>query len=1456
MTSQPGHHEVITPALPKGGGAIQSIGTGWGAVGMTGQASFDIPLPLSPGRAYTPSLSLSYRSTLGNGPFGMGWGLSVAAIVRNTLKGVPSYTEQDGFISASGEEIHPQRNAQGALISSSVTEYNGVKLSVPHTVVRYFPRVESTFDRIEHWSSHTDAGGFWLVQGADGTVHFYGKTHEARCTDPNAREHVAQWLLQESLSPHGEHIYYQYKSEPDTPHNSQPRDFRAQRYLARVCYANLKALGNLMLWTRDAAPDRQWHFELLLDYGERATELTAQPTYTEHQPWLSRQDPFFSYAYGFELGSQRLCQQILMFHYFADEPEMGPAPVLVRRLVLQYQVTETGCNLLQTVHSQAYDASGKAADWPPLELRYSPFVLTAKPEKFRPFDALQVSASEQGYQLVDLYNDGLPGVLSRSEKNWTYCEPLRASPSMGRDAVIYGPQQPLPRVPLANTRQPTLQALSDLNGDGRLDWVLAQPGMSGFFTLNSDRSWSGFAPFAALPQEFFHPAGQLADLMGNGIEDLALIGSQSVRLYINQGTAGFTAGQQVEREPGYDALPQPGRSNTELVAFSDVLGSGQQHLIRIRHDQITCWPNLGRGRFGQGFVFASLPFTYSSFDPSRVLLADLDGSGAVDLLYLEADHVLIFMNRFGNGLVSPPVRLQWPEGVRHDRFCQVSTADLQGLGCSSLVLTTTHPTLRHWRYDFVSQKPYLLTGTRNNMGATATLKYRSSAQEWLDEKRERRLANKPVVSGLPFALHVVSQQQQHDLISNNQMTQRFQYREGFYDSRERSFQGFGLLLQTDTHTLPGKPAEAGHSDALLHKSWFHTGKHIDMPRTDYNDQDKNAKAPGLTLLSRLDANGLQDTLISTPPSDAVAREMKKALSGALLREEIYAADDPAASAVPYSVNQQRYMVRLLEPAGCLLLPIESTAWRYEREADDPACSHTLNLRVDAYGSLEQAVAVNYARRKLVTDPPPYSDPHQQTWWRDTHDSAQQAYYLTETCAQAIHLTTPQRWRLGLPYRQRSNALVLPKGKGAHTLDPERISYEHFITSTADSPLGSSAPRVLAGMSVQYYCLEQSTRPLPAGQASFQALGHHSEHAELDDQALAVYDDVPTMPGAEPFDLAATLTKAHYYPMTTFLPDPEPDVPGQPAKTRLWALKQAFATYANLDNFFRANHFRATEDHGVTLVEHDRYHCLITSVKTADGCTTLAKHDYRCLLPIQITDPQGNIQQALYNAFGQLLATSVHGHEDGKPVGFDPLANYVRPQDDSPQAAIADPAKALQKAASACFYQPFNWMKNGKPVHVAVLQADRYPTSPDSADLIIRISVACSDGFGRVLQNKQLSTPGVAYQVDDTGALTLGSDAKPLTLHSDKRWRVSGRVEYNNKGLAVRQYQPYFANQHCYVNDVSLRASGYSDQLFYDPLGRVTKTLHANGDFSRHTYCTWYTISEDENDTYVPDATQS
>jgi len=149
------------------------------------------------------------------------------------------------------------------------------------------------------------------------------------------------------------------------------------------------------------------------------------------------------------------------------------------------------------------------------------------------------------------------------------------------------------------------------------------------------------------------------------------------------------------------------------------------------------------------------------------------------------------------------------------------------------------------------------------------------------------------------------------------------------------------------------------------------------------------------------------------------------------------------------------------------------------------------------------------------------------------------------------------------------------------------------------------------------------------------------------------------------------------------------------------------------------------------------------------------------------------------------------------------------------------------------------------VHSVVLSADRYPD--DSVAAQVQIIISYVDGFGRALQTLQQVEPGIAYAVAADGSLIVDR-GQLREEHAESRWRVSARVEYNNKGLAVRQFRPFFADTHGYVNDQSLRRYGYFDQLFYDPLGRPVKLINAKGYFSLEDYHSWYQTKHDFNDT--------
>src|SRR5262249_49234333 len=74
-----------TIALPQGGGALHGIGEKFSPDLHTGTGNFTVPIALPPGRhGFQPQLNLVYSTGQGNGPFGLGWSLSLPGVTRKT----------------------------------------------------------------------------------------------------------------------------------------------------------------------------------------------------------------------------------------------------------------------------------------------------------------------------------------------------------------------------------------------------------------------------------------------------------------------------------------------------------------------------------------------------------------------------------------------------------------------------------------------------------------------------------------------------------------------------------------------------------------------------------------------------------------------------------------------------------------------------------------------------------------------------------------------------------------------------------------------------------------------------------------------------------------------------------------------------------------------------------------------------------------------------------------------------------------------------------------------------------------------------------------------------------------------------------------------------------------------------------------------------------------------------
>ena len=131
---------------------------------------------------------------------------------------------------------------------------------------------------------------------------------------------------------------------------------------------------------------------------------------------------------------------------------------------------------------------------------------------------------------------------------------------------------------------------------------------------------------------------------------------------------------------------------------------------------------------------------------------------------------------------------------------------------------------------------------------------------------------------------------------------------------------------------------------------------------------------------------------------------------------------------------------------------------------------------------------------------------------------------------------------------------------------------------------------------------------------------------------------------------------------------------------------------------------------------------------------------------------------------------------------------------------------------------------------------------------IQLSFAYSDGFGRQIQRKALTTPGPAPLRDVTGAiLTVNGRPEMSATDVSPRWVASGWMVFNNKGKPVRQFEPFFTDTHRFELDVRL---GVSPIMLYDPIERVIATLHPNHTWEKVVFGTWRYERWDASDTVL------
>jgi RHS repeat-associated protein len=1474
-------------SLPPSGGAIRSIQEKFDVNPSLGTGTLTVPVQTSPARSgFGPALSLAYDSGNGNGSFGLGWQSSVSSISRRTSLGLPLYQDADDsdvFILAGVDDLVPAfRKTSGNKLARD--KWGDLEFDIDtrdgYQIRQYRPRIEESFARIERWTRSSDGDIHWRTTSQDGVTTIYGIDEKSRVFDPCAvaggRRRVFSWLICSSYDTRGNAMVYEFKAEDSagldllqaSEFNRTDQTRSANRYLKVIKYGNRTPNRDAEWRATDPRllRDETWMFKVVFDYGEHHSE---HPNLSGHGVWLAREDPFSSYVATFEVRTYRLCRRILMFHCFPEE--LGLDACLVSSTDITYEQSPVASFVVRVSQSSYVQRKGVDGylkkSLPPLSLEYSlaPDASKLALQPVQDVDPIStqnmpVGVDGTNFQWIDLDGEGLPGVFTAQGGGWFYKHNISANKLVCREdgtattTAQLGPTEILPSKP--NSAGAPVNFI-DLASDGQLDLVRLDTNMHGF-NKHEMAEWQPFTPFNSWPNvNVQDPNLRFVDLTGDGRADILITADDVFTWYHSLAEDGWGTPEIVPRafdeEQGPRLLISEG---SEMIFLADLSGDGLVDLVRVRNGEICYWPNLGYGKFGAKVSMDNAPWFDDAdiFSQQRVRLADVDGSGTTDLIYLGTSGAAVYFNLAGNS---------WADAARLTTFpivddlSTVAAIDLLGNGTICLVWFSKvdrcgEPCV-HYIDLMGGQKPHLLLKSTNGTGAETHVKYAPSTRFYLEDKEK----GNQWITRLPFPVQCVERVETLDRISGNHFVTRYAYHEGYYDGIEKEFRGFGMVEQWDAESIgilgtrmnreATNCSPASNVPPVHTKTWYHTGVFVNRSAVSRQMAHEyyGAASLGDAQSENVTASLLVDSILPSELVDIDAqREACRALKGRVIRVEVYGCDSKHQSNVPYMVSENNFKVNFVQPRGRNLYAIlfahqlETLESHFEHSSEDPRVSHSFVLRVDDYGNVLRSASVGYGRR-----------PSHGTLSGEDKASQEQLLVTYTENDFTNSISTTQSYHGPLPSETRVYQVTGLELHGQAHFEPavfDGISTLKTVPFEQDHRYHVKEKRLVSQNRVLYRS-DDLTKLLSLGQ--LEALCIPGETYELaftpgllssvfrrrdDNGSLEMLLPNPDLI-LEGKDHAGYLDldkNGHWWvPSGRFFFHPDSNA------TPSEELRKAE------DDFFLPR--RLTDALGDTsIVAYDKYKLLLTHTTDAVGNTVMATYDYRVLMPELITDENGNRTGLAYDALGVAAGTALMGKET-EHVGdsledFQPNLNRTQVEEffASPTEELG--AKLLGSASSRQIYDEDRYRRSSDsdkplPTYSVLLARETHASDPVPKEgLRVRITFSYWDGFGRIVQNKSQAAPG---PIGDSTATV------------EDRWLGTGWTVFNNKGNAVRKYEPFFDDTHEFKAEERV---GVSSTLFYDPLDRVVATLHPNHSWEKVVFGAWHSETYDANDTVLRD----
>lgn len=1478
--------EIPSISLPKGGGAIKSIDEKFSVNAVNGTASFSIPFPVSDARGFSPALGISYSSGAGSGVFGLGWSMSIPSIKRKTDKKLPEYLDgidSDIFLLSEAEDLVPEfkKDDSGNFIKDSdgnysVNEFERNFFGSEYIVKTYRPRIEGLFSRIERWTEKSTFYVHWRVISKNNTTSIFGKSKESRIADPDDDRRIFEWLLEFSFDDKGNCYYYGYKQENELgfdtsySHNKNRKGNGikyANTYLKRVLYGIRKPYKNKgESYSKNSA---DYFFETIFDYGEHDT---VTPPFAEIKEWDFRSDAFSTYRTGFEIRTTRLCKRVLLYHRFSELPD-GSA--LVKSLDFVYD--NNGVDMftfLKDVISKGYikapNGTYTQKSLPPISFEYQKHEWNTEVKSLTS-ESLVHSPSgidENNYHFVDLFSEGLSGILTEQGNQWYYKSNLGAG--------NFTQAKLLSQKPSFNGYDQHVQ-LMELEADGIKQLVNLKNEPKGFFELNPDGEWQPFKQFEDnLNINHQNRNMRMLDLDGDGITDLLITDQNGFIWYASNGKKGYKPSRIVYNSFDEEKAPQIIFSDgTQCMFLADMSGDGLTDITRIRNGEVCYWPNLGYGKFGAKITMDNSPvFDHpENFNTSLVKLADIDGSGTADIIYLGKNKFSIYFNQQGNSFSDPKIIEPFPE---INTSLRIDTADLLGTGLSCIVWNSPSPKHESNPLRYINltnnKKPHILVSYKNNLGKELSIDYSPSTEFYINDK----ISGKPWITKLHFAVHCVSKTETKDTVTGTRFTSSYKYHHGYYDHSEREFRGFGMVEQTDTeefeHWVKGSSSNIVesnlHQAPVLTKTWYHTGAYLnrektltqfsheywyeEMKRAGFEVTQNEVSLPEASLYA---APGLDSSVIEDMSADDW-REALRSCKGMALRTEIFAIDAPVEGAdqgqikkqlSPFTVASQNCVIQLIQPreknknSVFIVKESESITYNYERNTNDPVISHTLNIKFDSYGNVLESASVVYPRLMADSSLPLQTQEVQGK----THIKYLQNIYTND---------------------------ILEIDVNRHRLISETKTYElkgvnknGAIYSTADftNILNNSAE-------VPYH--ETTAEPLPG--ASQKRLIEHLRTIYLKNDLTGALD----LHKLE----SKAITFENY--QLAYTPELLENIFGSKVDNSM--MMEGKFTHSEGDNnwWIRSGTVQYIES-GETVSDAENHFYMPVSYTDPYGAKTKVKYysdyfliieetedalqnrvktlsfDMRNIICQRMIGINDNISEVLIDELGLVKAIAFYGkgNDADDLTGIDEFTSQSEENlinnflNESISTNVTALGKDLLKHSSIRFIYDLNRYKNSggkEPTSaVSIAREEHFIKNNDSP---VQLSFEYSNGYGKVILKKVQAEPGAAKKVivNPDGSYTVSEEDTSMQNPKQLRWTGNGRTIVNNKGKTVKQYEPYFSVTHKFENFKELVETGVSPVMYYDAVGRHIKTDFPDGTFSKTEFNPWKEIVYDQNDTVL------